>query len=70
MTEEELRQEILKEMEDIAPETLEEVLALIKTRKAEEDEEDIREARIACEEAKRLGTISLEDFEAQLELRA
>jgi hypothetical protein len=50
MTEEELKQQIIQEMENIAPETLEEVLVLIKTRKTEEDEEDIREARIALQE--------------------
>ncbi len=62
MTDEELRQEILKEMEDIAPETLEEVLHLIKKRKQEEDEEDLRESRLALAEAKALGTTSLSDF--------
>lgn len=66
MTEIELRQEIIKEMEDIAPSTLEEVLHLIKKRKQEEDEEDIREAHIALAEAKALGTTSLSDFRKEL----
>ncbi|GAB1540927.1 hypothetical protein NUACC21_35960 [Scytonema sp. NUACC21] len=50
MTEEELRQAIFKEMEDIAPETLEEVLHLIKKLKQEELEEDLRESHAALKE--------------------
>ena len=68
--EEELKQQIIEELEDIAPETMEDVLTLIRAQKALEDEEDIRESRIAMEEAKRVGTIPLEDFEAQMDRSA
>jgi|GEM_PF-4413735 len=50
MTHEELKQQIIAELEDIAPETMEEALDLIRKRKAEEDEEDIRESRTALQE--------------------
>ncbi|KYC42901.1 hypothetical protein WA1_12345 [Scytonema hofmannii PCC 7110] len=66
MTEEELRQEILQEMEDIAPSTLEEVLHLIKKRKQEELEEDIRESHAALKEE---GSIPWAELKKELELK-
>ncbi|GAA6620660.1 hypothetical protein [Scytonema sp. NUACC26] len=65
MTDKELRQEIIKEMEDIAPETLEEVLHLIKKRKQEEDEEDLRESHAALAE---FGSIPWTELKKELGL--
>ncbi len=45
-----LKQQIVAELEDIAPGTMKDVLALIRAQKAEEDEEDEREAHAALQE--------------------
>ena len=67
MTEEEdLKQQIIAELEDIAPGTMRDALALIRAQKAEEDEEDERESQIARFEAMQLGTTSLADFRKEL----
>ena len=67
MTEEEdLKQQIIAELEDISPGLMKDVLKTIRAEKALEDEEDERESRIAIEEAKRLGTTPLADFMKEL----
>ena len=71
MTEEEdLKQQIIAELDDIAPGLMRDVLKMIRDEKRHEDEEDERESEIALEEAKRLGTIPLHEFEAQLDRKA
>ncbi len=68
--EQDLKQQIIAELEDISPGLMKDVLKTIRAEKALEDEEDERESQIAMEEAIRLGTTPLEEFEAQLDKSA
>ena len=68
LEEQELKQQIIAELEDIAPETMRDALALIRRQKAEEDEEDEKEAKIAREEALREGTIPWAEIKLKIGL--